>query len=403
MLKFTNGRDVTELLPTLYQKATLTEVQRYNTLLQKFKQYFGGSAYLCSSPGRVEIIGNHTDHNGGKVIGATINSDIVAAFLPCENRVVMKSSFYRDINFATDNLEKDRGSIGLVKGVMKYLQKQGYAVGGFVACLSSQLPSGYGISSSAAFQMLVAEIQNVLYNNGTVPKDVLARAGQFAENKYFDKPCGLLDQSVIVNGGVVALDFSHGVTVTHLADSLDQTLFVVNTGSSHSKLVQHYSAIPNEMKDVASFFGATRLVDVSSDLFFAKYNQLVTLFGERPVLRAKHFYEENARVDEMCFALADGDVQKFNQLINLSGESSRYQLQNYTYEGGSTALCDAVDFVKSICPNGASRVHGGGFAGTVLCAIPDCEAEKVCKQLAEKYGAENVKQLKVRKYGVTVL
>lgn len=406
MQQFTSGRQAMSYFPKLYGKKTFRQLIRYEELVRHFKKkYKSRYCYLASSSGRVELIGNHTDHNGGKVVGCTVDLDIVAAFLPNDKGVVQISgNNYRDIVFNVADVEKvEGGSVGMVKGVLAGLKKRGKKIGGFYACLNSCLPSGAGISSSAAFQLLVATIVNNLYNNGEIDARTLAEVGQFAENVYFSKPCGLLDQGVIAVGGIVEINFKNGFEFQRLANDLNGVnLVVVDTGKSHSSLTDCYAAIPAEMKQVANYFGKQRLADVDEVEFFKRYKEVQRTVGNRPALRAKHFFEENRLVDEVAQALKNSDVPKLFSAVSQSGNSSIWQLQNCNV-GEDRTVADAVLFAREICPGCASRVHGGGFAGTVLALVVNRDLHGFASEMGKKYGEKSVHVLKVRQVGATVL
>lgn len=406
MEKFTSGRQAACNFAALYGKKTFGQLKRYEELVRRFKKKYRTSfCYLASSSGRVELVGNHTDHNGGKVVGCTINLDIVAAFLPDDSgKITVCGNGYRDIEFDIADVGKqESGSVGMVKGVLDGLKKRGKNIGGFRALLNSTLPSGAGISSSAAFQLLIAVIQNHLYNNGEISAQVLAEVGQYAENVYFKKPCGLLDQGVIAVGGVVAIDFKHGFSATKYGNGLlGLNLVVVDTGKSHSSLTEHYAAIPREMKAVAEHFGKDRLADVDERLFFNNFQRVERTVGQRPALRAKHFFEENHVVEQVGEALKNGDKESLLQAVNQSGDSSIYQLQNCTV-GEDRTVADAVEYARKVCPSCASRVHGGGFAGTVLAVVDGKETHRFAEEMAKRYGKDKVHVLKVRTLGATVL
>ena len=405
MKKYSNGRQVTEHFVALYGKKNFAQLARYDKLICKFKRKFKSNyCYLASSSGRVELVGNHTDHNGGKVVGCTVDLDIVAAFLPNEtNRVVVCGNNYKDIVINLADIETvEGGSTGMVKGVLVALKNSGYKIGGFTALLNSTVPSGAGLSSSAAFQLLIGAIVNALYNNDEIPAQTLASAGQYAENVYFNKPCGLLDQGVIAVGGVVGIDFSSGFSKTKLGtDLLGVKLVVVDTGKSHSGLTEHYAAIPREMKAVAQLFDKQRLIDLDETEFFNNFDAIKQQVGERAVLRAKHFFEENHRVEQFSKALSTGNKQSLLDAVSASGDSSIYQLQNCEVNGDET-LKDAVLFARNICPSCASRVHGGGFQGTIL-ALLDDDVAKFQTEMAKRYGKNKVHVLRVRSVGATVL
>ncbi|MGN1066199.1 MAG: galactokinase [Candidatus Fimimonas sp.] len=406
MEKFTNGRQAMGKFADLYGKKTFQQLLRYEELVRRFKKkYKSKFCYLASSSGRVELIGNHTDHNGGKVLGCTVDADIVAAFLPNDtNKVCLEGNNYRRINFdVADIFNVESGSTGMVKGVLAGLANRGYKVGGFDAVVNSTLPSGAGMSSSAAFQLLVATIQNHLYNDGKISEKTLAEVGQFAENVYFKKPCGLLDQGVIAVGGLVAIDFSHGFCATRVQNNLASlNLVVVNTGKSHSTLTEHYAAIPQEMKDVARFFGKERLADVDEQTFWENFAQAQRATSSRAVLRAKHFFEENRRVEMAVQAVQEGNNAQLISLLNASGQSSEHNLQNCRV-GDDSTIADAVAFAHTVCPHCAARVHGGGFQGTVLAVVENSDVGIFTEEMSKRYGKNNVKLLKVRKRGATVL
>lgn len=406
MEQYVNAKQAIKHFESLYGKRTYSQYKRYANLIKQFKKRFNEKkCYFASSSGRVELIGNHTDHNGGRVIGCCVNLDIVAAFLPNQdNKVRIFSSQYAPIQFNVSDVEKlQGGSAGMAKGVLSYLCNNGFNVGGFNAYFHSTVPSGAGISSSAAFETLIGIIQSYLYNCGNITPETLARAGQYAENVYFNKPSGLLDQSVVAFGGLVELDFSNGVRCDKLNAKLDGAkLALINTGKSHSNLNNLYASIPQEMKAVAARFGKESLIEVDEGEFEHNYLKFQQEIGERPVLRAKHFFEENARVDATKQALLCSDLDKVIIMINESGQSSMHQLQNCAVDENDTVISDAIQFIHSLGNVGA-RVHGGGFAGTVLCVIPNKLQNNVYSALCSRYNESNVLSLTIRPIGATVL
>ena len=404
MRKFTNATGVVPYLESLYGRRNLQDLDRYKDVMTQFKQIYGqSSCYLCSSSGRVEFVGNHTDHNGGRVLGCTVSLDIIAAFAPNGTDVIrIEGKNRHPILFSVNDLAKVSGSASLAKGVVAYLKGQGYKVGGFDAFTDSTVPTGAGVSSSAAFETAIGAIISELFNDGQISPEQLAKAGQFAENEYFDKPCGLLDQSVVAVGGVVALDFAEGLRYSAIqADFSKIQLVLIDNGVSHANLSPLYAAIPAEMKAVAGYFGKQRLIEVDENLFFASYGEVAKAVGQRPALRAKHFYEENHRVDGIQAALEAGNIDKVVELVNASGDSSLYQLQNCAVNDSDTAIADIIRMARSICPCGA-RVHGGGFAGTVLCVVPSVYAPDFITKSAAIYG-DRVHALRIRSVGATVL
>ena len=405
MQKFYHSKQIIPHLQGLYGRRNIADVTRYDEVLTEFKRRFGYDyAHLCSASGRVELIGNHLDHNGGVVLGCAVNLDVVTAFRENGGNVVRVLGKDRGaVRLDLNDDKKCVGSAGLVQGVLTYLKMQGYKVGGFDAYTHSTVPSGAGVSSSAAFELVIASIVNNLFDNGAISLETLARAGQFAENEFFDKPCGLLDQSVVAVGGLVKLDFAQNLQFEQLnvANNAFQ-LVLVDTGKSHAFLSHLYAEIPTEMYAVAKHFGKSRLIEVDENAFFAQYNEVASVCGQRAALRAKHFFEENKRVIVTEAALRSGDVDTVIKLINESGDSSLYQLQNCAVDETDTAISDAIHLARSICPCGA-RVHGGGFAGTVLCVVPKAYAHTLIDGLIQTYGENKVIPLNIRPLGAVVI
>ena len=406
MQKFYYANQIIPHLSGLYGRRNIADVKRYDEVLTEFKKRFGGDyAYFCSSSGRVEFVGNHLDHNGGTVIGCAVNLDIVAAFRPNGTNVVTICG--KDRNQITVNLAdlttQPLGSVGLVMGVLVYLKNHGFSIGGFDAYTDSTVPSGAGVSSSAAFELAIGSIVSHCFNNGAISPEILSKAGQFAENEYFNKPCGLLDQSVVAIGGLVKLDFAQNLSYERLqAISNAFQLVLVDTGLSHAALSHLYAEIPAEMYAVAQHFGKSRLIELDENAFFNQFDDVCAVVGKRPALRAKHFFEENRRVALTAEAIESGNVDELIDLINASGDSSLYQLQNCAVDETDTAIADAIKLARSIC-HCAARVHGGGFAGTVLCVVPTELAPTLVEGLKATYGEQRVLPLLIRPLGATVL
>lgn len=402
---FSHGSQACKFFNKLYGKSLYTQFLRYDSLISSFKKQFkNGECFLASSSGRVEIVGNHTDHNGGKVIGCAVNLDVASAFKPNGGNVVqIVSEGYPPIEFDVSRDRQLSGGVGLAEGVAAYLKAQGYAVGGFDLYTDSTVPGGAGVSSSAAFEMLIATIINMCFNDGAIPLDVMAKAGQYAEEIYLCKPCGLLDQGASLSGGLTLFDFANGFKCERLNVAVSQLRFVlIDTGSSHAGLASLYESIPAEMSAVARFFGKQRLIDVESQLLFNNEQALRGKLGDRPFLRAKHFFEENERVDCMTDALKRGDADEVIRLINASGDSSLYQLQNCAVNEQDTAIADAITYARSLGNVGA-RVHGGGFAGTVLCVVKSCDFKDFIAKMSAKYGQKHILPMTIRNIGATVL
>ncbi len=377
---FTNIGDAFYAFPALYGDMIEGQAERYEKAFLCFKNEFNAtSAYVASSSGRSEIIGNHTDHNGGRVISSAISLDTIAMFMPREDGMInVLSEGYKIMRvdaFSDTNCPKGT-SLALIKGVVEGVKKAGYKVGGFDAYCTSNVLGGAGISSSAAFELLVCEILNFLYNEGKIDAELKAKIAQYSENEYFGKPCGLLDQTAISFGGLNVLDFKEeNISVTKIDDELkDYSFVLVNTGGSHSNLTDEYAAVPNEMFAVAKSMGAKRLIDVDYNTFIEKLSFVKDELSDRAVLRAFHFYEENERVDLAYKSIKEGDYQTFIDCVNQSGISSLCKLQN-CYVAGSKdqSIPKALSICGRYLRGGANRVHGGGFAGSILNVVKkDC-------------------------------
>ena len=387
--------------------------ERFQSLIDAHEEYFGTPVEeFYSSPGRIEIIGNHTDHNGGKVLCASINFDTLGAVSPRSDGVIkIKSAGYPiisvDTNESIEFLMSEIGtSVALVKGVVDYFVRSGKKVGGFSASITANVPKGSGVSSSSSFELIVAEILNVTYNGGELDAIFKAKASQYAENVFFGKPSGLMDQSAIALGGVNLIDFSNleqpAVERAHWAfDDLD--IYVISTGGDHSNLTDDYAAIPEEMKEVAACFGKKLLHEITREQWESEKARIKSKVSERAYLRAEHFFEENERVENAVKAIDGGDEKAFIDIVNASGLSSRYKLQNtYSARGGNRNLEAALDKVVHVDGVRASRVHGGGFAGTIL-VLADKNAPSTDAELRAMFGSENVFKLAIREDGATRL
>ena len=287
------------------------------------------------------------------------------------------------------------------------LKSRGYTVGGFVAYFNSNVPGGSGVSSSASFEVLVAEIENFLYNDGKISNEEKAIVSQYAENVYFGKPCGLLDQTAIAFGGLKKLDFKNPSNISVFdikCDLSDYRFVLINTGGNHADLTDEYAAIPSEMFSVAKAFNKDRLIDVSKEDFFSGIHGVKGVLSDRALLRAVHFYSENERVDCVEKALAQKDYQTFLFLVNLSGESSLSYLQN-CYVSGSVdqPIPLAISISKHFNPLGATRVHGGGFAGSILSIVKADLIEDYIANMQVVFGEKNVLVLLPRSLGTVVL
>lgn len=388
---------------------------RVAAAIDAFAEIYGADrdgVELFSVGGRSEISGNHTDHNHGRVIAASINLDIIAVAAKRDDGVIRVKSegFPEDVVPAECAEAPDESkfftSASIIAGMERAFLDAGYAVGGYDAYTTSNVLKGSGLSSSAAFEVMIGNILSHMYNGGKVDNVEIAKMAQFAENKFFGKPCGLMDQSAIALGGVNLIDFADFenpvVEKAHWAFS-DLDIYVIATGGDHSDLTDDYAAIPHEMKEVANCFGAKLLHEISPEKWNRDKQNIVGKVSERAYLRAEHFFEENARVENAVKAIDDKDEKAFLDIVNESGLSSRYKLQNtYSPAGKNHNLENALDRVVKIDGVVASRVHGGGFAGTIL-VFADKKESGVESALNVMFGDENVFKLAIRQSGATKL
>jgi galactokinase len=396
------------------------QIGRYAQLLEKFNLQFDQSdVHFFSTPGRTEIGGNHTDHNLGRVLAAGVNLDAVAVVAPNDsNRINFYSEGY-DQPFAVDleyldiNPMENGTTTALLRGIAARFKELNYSIGGFDAFCSSDVLPGSGLSSSAAIEVLIGTIFNFLFNQGRISAQEIAIIGQFAENKYFGKPCGLMDQMACAVGGVVTIDFenpsSPQVTKVDFDFSAHEyNLLVVDTGGSHADLTDDYSKIPEEMRSVAHSFNLKYCRELSSDKFFSRIGDLRKKVGDRAILRVLHFFGDNERVIHQVNALEDGDFQQFLSLVNESGNSSFKWLQNVysekntSVQGVSLALALTEKYISEI-KEGATRVHGGGFAGTIQVFLPTVAVEKYVELIESIFGRDNVLVLSIRPFGTLYL
>ena len=365
--------------------------------------------YFFSSSGRAEILGNHTDHNHGKVMVAAISCDIVAAVKKTDNnKITICSVGYPALTVDIDKTEinqKEYGtSLALTKGIANKLKEMGYTFGGFTAHTDSNIFKGAGVSSSAAFEVLVCEIINKLYLNSVLDEVQKAVISQYAENVYFGKPCGLLDQSGISIGSLTKLDFNVPTqpVITKLTPPKGYSLVITNTGGNHAALTQHYADIRTEMESIAEFFGKKVLRDVDYNEFMANTDKLKAKFNGRAILRALHFFNENNRVDAAEKALAEGNTAEFLKAVNASGVSSLNLLQNCCVPGDTDQpVVVGIELSRQIIKDGAVRVHGGGFAGSIIAFVSNAETEEYASYMKKVFGNENVFIADIRTVGTT--
>ena len=351
------------------------------------------------SHGRLEILGNHTDHNHGLCLVAGVDLGITACVAPRDDGIVsIISQGYRPFLFPVSDLSpspRDRSSTrGLTRGVLAGMRKLGFKVGGFSAALVSDIPAGSGVSSSACFESLIAHIEDVLYNGKILSPLAMAKIGQFAENEYFGKPCGLLDQIGTSFGGMCYLDFGglDGVLVEQVPFSFPLDITLVNTPSSHAGLNDLYASIPADMKAVArNVFGKETLRDVKKADFARGICLPSVGVSERAKLRAQHFFDENDRVKDALASLRSGNVVSFLEDVRRSEASSEALLANTMVPGRyENSPQEAVDRANKILKNGACRIMGGGFAGSIIVFTPASETSALREKMGEKYGAKNV-------------
>jgi galactokinase len=402
----------------LYPDCAQTQAARYCDAVCAFEAHFGSgrAAALFSSPGRTELGGNHTDHQHGRVLAAAVTLDMLAVASPNDRgEIKLVSKGYGTQRITLNALEArpdERGaSSALIRGVAARLFSLGYAVGGFDAYITSDVPAGSGLSSSAAFEVLLGTIFSYLYNNGAISPVTLALVAQYAENTYFGKPSGLMDQLAVAVGGVSAMDFRDPAApvVTALAcdpASSGHTLCLVETGGSHADLTADYAAIPQDMMLVANALGADFLREVDPARFYAQLGQLRAALPDRALLRAMHFFAENDRAARQAAALQAGDFPEFLALVRASGRSSQELLQNI-YPSGA-ASHQGIALALALCAHilgerGAFRVHGGGFAGTILALVPADLLQAFQAQMESVFGTGTCMPLALRPTGAALL
>ena len=354
---------------------------------------------LFSSPGRVEITGNHTDHNRGLALAGAVGVDILAAVAKSgENVIRIKSEGREQDNVSLDNLspreEEYTHSASLIRGVAADFAAKGREIGGFTAYTVSDVPKGSGLSSSAAFEVLTGCALNCLYNGGSVSPAEIARSAQYAENVYFGKPSGLLDQMACAVGNIVRLDFKDPEKVEVRPVKLDlqkagYRLMIVSVGHGHADLTDEYASIPAEMKTVAALFGQEFLRGIRYEQLIEKAPEIREKCGDRAFLRAIHFVTENERVDTAARAIEEKNIPLFLEQLDASGDSSALCLQNIypasdpAHQGVTVGLAAAK---RLIGKDGACRIHGGGFGGTMLAILPEEKREMFTGVMEQLFG-----------------
>lgn len=396
--------DATKLV---YQK------ERYINAIKRFEMYYGaGEAELFSAPGRSEVGGNHTDHQQGEVLAASINLDIIGVVRATnDNQIRIISDDYDEVILSLDDIEakekEKETTTALLKGVISGFLERNYKAGGFCVYATSDVLIGAGLSSSAAFETLIGTILSGLYNDMSISAVELAIIGQYAENVYFGKPCGLMDQMACSVGNLVHIDFKNpkNPEVEKLEFDMSEhgySLCITDTKGSHADLTDEYAAVPQEMKTVANYFGKEVLREVTYADVVKEIPALRKRLGDRSVLRAVHFFCENERVRKEVNALKSGDMSLFLDNVKESGDSSFKYLQNVYSNNDvenqniSIALMMSDVLLKT---KGVSRVHGGGFAGTIQAFVKNDFVETYKVQMEHIFGEGACKDLRIRKYG----
>ena len=394
--------------------------ERVAQVLDGFCRAFGAGeeavVTLCSAPGRTEICGNHTDHQHGRVLAASVNVDFLACAAPNgTNTIRFQSQGWPLVEVALDGRgprpEEKETTASLVRGMAELAAKRGFPVAGFDAYAVSDVLPGSGLSSSAACEVLLGVIVNHLFcGDGFTPVEI-AQMGQGAENAYFGKPSGLMDQTASSVGGAVAIDFADPASprVRSVAvdlNALGYALCILDSGASHADLTGEYAAVPREMRAVAAHFGKTVLREITQTQVLAELPALRRAVGDRAVLRSLHFFADDARVEGETAALARGDMDAFLALVRESGRSSWELLQNITPTGAVAEQAMAVALTvaeRALGGRGACRVHGGGFAGTVQAFVPLDGLEAFRAETEKALGAGSCHVLSIRPVGGTVL
>ena len=387
--------------------------KRYVQAIELFETYYGaGEAEIFSAPGRSEVGGNHTDHQHGEVLAASINLDTIGIVRQTEdNQIRIISDDYDEVVVSLDDIgckdEEKETTTALIKGVVAGFMERGYNVGGFRAYATSDVLIGAGLSSSAAFETLIGTILSGLYNDMSISAIEIAIIGQYAENVYFGKPCGLMDQMACSVGNLVHIDFKDPKKpeVEKLDFNMSEygySLCITDTKGSHADLTDEYAAVPMEMKNIAKHFGKEVLRDVEYLSVLKAIPELREKYGDRSVLRALHFFHENERVQKEVNALKNKDITLFLENVKASGDSSFKYLQN-VYSGSdienqniSIALLMSDISLKE---EGVSRVHGGGFAGTIQAFVKNEYVESYKILMDNVFGEGSCKDLRIRKYG----
>ena len=416
MISLIESGSLDERLLDIYldEDALSCQRDRYISAVNEFESLYGSKDIsIYSAPGRTEVCGNHTDHQHGCVLAASINDDAIAIASKSDSDLVnIMSKGYPMITISLSDIEKNDDEEGttlsLIKGILKNCLDRGYKIGAFDAYITSDVLGGSGLSSSAAFETLIGNIISGMFNDGAIDAVKIAMIGQYAENVYFGKPCGLMDQMACSVGSLCYIDFKDpsDPVIEKIELDLDKygySLCITDTKGSHADLTPDYAAVPAEMKSVAEFFGKDVLRNLDEGEFTDSISGIRDKLGDRAVLRAIHFYDECRRVMSAVKAISDDDFSAFLKEINASGLSSFRFLQNvYTnhdieHQNVSIALAVSEQVLGS--EGGVARVHGGGFAGTIQAFVKNEYVENYRSALDKVFGEGSCAVLKIRKYG----
>lgn len=398
---------------SMYQDVSAAN-ERYLKAFSAFGELFGecDGIRVFSAPGRTEVGGNHTDHQHGRVLAGSVDLDVIAVVRSKDdNTIRIKSEGYDLIEMDLCDLEMNDSELGrteaLIRGCCAFFKANGYNIGGFEAYATSNVLRGSGLSSSAAFEVLICSILNGLYNENKVDSVEIAKISQKAERDYFGKPCGLLDQMACSQGGFTAIDFADPSKPIVERISFDiaakgYVLCVVDTHGDHADLTGDYADITVECREISRYFGKDFLRDVDTKAFYSELAVLREKFGDRAILRAIHFFNEDNRAEEEKIALKQDNFEHFLDLVNESGDSSYKYLQNVysTSNVKSQGLCLALALTEMFLKGqGACRVHGGGFAGTIQCYIPSEMIDEYRDMIDGVFGKGSCCVLAIRSVG----
>ncbi|MCC8042406.1 MAG: galactokinase [Oscillospiraceae bacterium] len=403
------------LLEKLYgSDAVQAQTERYAAVADSFKEIYGscGDITFFSASGRTEVGGNHTDHNRGRVLAAAVGLDVIAAVVPTDDNIIsVKSEGFDPDSVDLSDLsvqESERNtSAALIRGVAAGILNEGGSVGGFKAYTTSNVLKGSGLSSSAAFEVLIGTILSHLYNEGNISAVKIAQIAQYAENVYFGKPSGLMDQMASSVGGFITIDFADTdnpiiEAIPYDFSASGYNLCIVDTKGNHADLTPEYAAIPVEMKSVAAYFGKSELRDISKQDVIDNIIPLREKCGDRAVARAFHFFDDNERVGLEANALKESNIDRFLSLVSESGNSSFKYLQNIFAAGHSDEQGLVIGLYMSemlLGGRGATRVHGGGFAGTIQAFVPTELTDSYSAEMEKVFGEGSCYKLYIRPLG----